>query len=111
MPASLRFRVPPGLEHFFSILGTGLHLVQLTGQLPTPAEPARLRVRVMVSDDDLARIDQIATMHGISRNAAVVAALQWATRANVLPDRAAIRGVSGESLETLSEEPCRRRSA
>ena len=111
MPVSLRFRVPAGLEGFFSILGTGLHLVQLTGQIPAAIEGDQVRIRVTLSDEDLARVDQIASRHSISRNAAVVAGLRWATRANVLPERGSAVG-STVALPGVSSERSRgRRSA
>lgn len=96
MAASLRFRIPGDLEDYFSILGTGLHLVQVTGRIPDLPEGDRVRVRAILEEEDLARVDQIAKAHGISRNAAVVAALQWATRSNVLPRRRASGAVSAE---------------
>lgn len=96
MAASLRFRIPGDLEDYFSILGTGLHLVQATGRIPDLPEGDRVRVRAILEEEDLARVDQIAKAHGISRNAAVVAALQWATRSNVLPRRRASGAVSDE---------------
>ena len=103
MPTSLRFRVPAGLEGFFSILGTGLHLVQLTGRIPASPEGEIVRLRVTLSEDDLARVDQIARTHGISRNAAVVAGLQWATRANVLPERGDALDASDARSQISSE--------
>jgi len=103
MPAALRFRIPAELEDYFSILGTGLHLVQVTGRIPELPEGERVRVRASLEEEDLARVDQIAKAHGISRNAAVVAGLQWATRANVLPTRRAAGPVSAESAGTSSE--------
>lgn len=110
MPASRRFRIPAGLEDFFSILGTGLHLVQLTGRIPSISEGEKVRVRATLSDEDLARIDQIASTHAISRNAAVVAALQWATRANVLPERSgAVDAIAASP--GISSAPRRQRSA
>ncbi|WP_119422565.1 hypothetical protein [Desertibaculum subflavum] len=111
MLESLRFRIPTGLEGFFSILGTGLHLVQLTGRIPSMPEGQRVRVRITLSDEDLARVDQIARTHGISRNAAVVAGLQWATRANVLPERASVGDASAASPGISSERSGGRRSA
>lgn len=108
--ASLRFRIPTGLEGFFSILGTGLHLVQLTGRIPASPDGERLRVRATLIDEDLARVDQIASTYGISRNAAVVAGLQWATRANVLPARGGAVDASGAQSQ-ISSERCPRRSA
>lgn len=101
--ASLRFRIPAGLEGFFSILGTGLHLVQLTGRIPAVPDGDRVRVRATLGDEDLARVDQIASAHGISRNAAVVAGLQWATRANVLPARGDTLDASGAQSQISSE--------
>jgi hypothetical protein len=96
MPVSLRFRIPGDLEDYFSILGTGLHLVQVTGRIPDLPEGDRVRVRATLVEEDLARVDQIAKTHGISRNASVVAALQWATRSNILPKRRVNDAVSDE---------------
>ncbi len=104
MPTTLRFRVPNGLQDYFSILATGLHLIQLTGRLPEPPETTRVRVRVTLGEEELNRVDRIARNHGISRNGAVVAALLWATRANVLPTRAASDATSAVSPETSSAQ-------
>src|SRR3546814_1047363 len=87
MPTAVRFRIPPELRDYFSIFSTGLHLVQSTSTLPVPLKGDRVRVRVTLSDEDLSRVDHVARLYGVSRNAAVVAALVWATRSNIYPTR------------------------
>jgi len=99
----LRFRIPADLRDYLSILSTGLHLVLSTATVPEAPEGARVRVRVTLSEEELSRVDYVAQLYGVSRNAAVVAALVWATRANVYPKkRSAPAGIIPTSPETSS---------
>lgn len=103
-PKRVSFRIPSRLEDYLSILSTGLHLIVSTGTLPEAPEGTRIKINLYLSPEESDRIDDIAKQYGVSRNAVIVAALVWATRANIYPTRSGSGQAKGVQPGRLSEQ-------